>query len=439
MIKQPTRFLVLFIIPTLVLSACSRQKSVEEYLQDGREHLENDNLSKAIASLEEALKRDPGLAEAHRLLGESLGRSERWLEAVTQFEAYQALAQEDAAAYFSLGHAYVRTGDLEKATATFAQGARVDPSFLANHQEEIAEASDDILRAGKKALDAGDLAEASDLLAIVAPLLPGQGDVYILLGQAHQKANDIVQALAAFATAVSLSPELADEHADEISALAEQGSKMGQAALDTGDLVTAAQIMEAVVTLLPSEPSAHFLLGNIYNQANQFAQAIEQYQTVLSLEPDSSSAHTNSGVVYYKTGDLEKAIQEFFKALELEPDDADTHYLLGAAYVQLEQLEQGKTEFETALALNDQLAPSYIGLGNVYLLQGDIELALEMLEQALVLAPNSPEAYFALGQVNIQLGNVVEARAALEQVLSLNPSPLWRERAEQMLESLNSQ
>lgn len=439
MVHQPTRLLALLMVLVLILSACSSKKSIEEYLQDGREYLDNDDLSKAIAALEEVLKRDPGQAEAHRLLGEALGRSGRWPEAVAQFEAYQALVQEDAAAFFLLGQAYVQTSDLNKATEAFAEGARIDPSFLTDHREEISGVADNILQAGKDALDLGDLATASRLLSIVAPLVPGQGDVYFLLGQTHLQANDIAQALAAFVTAVNLSPELASEHADELDMLAQKGLEVGQAALDAGDLAAAAETLGAVVTLLPDEPKAHFLLGNVYNQANQFAQAIEQYQIVLALEPDGSSAHTNIGVVYYKTGDLETAVKEFKAALEIEPDDAETRYLLGAAYVQMEQLEQGKTEFETALALDDQLAPPYIGMGNVYLLQGDVESALEMVEQAVVLSPDSPEAYFLLGQVNMQLGKLVEARAALEQVLSLNPSPYWREQVQKMLESLDSQ
>jgi tetratricopeptide (TPR) repeat protein len=440
--------LALLMIALLIWPACSSEKSVEEYLEDGKKHLESGDLSKAIAALEEALKRDPELAEAHRLLGEALGRSERWPEAVTQFEAYKTLASEDAAAYFLLGRAYVRTGDPEQAAATFAEGMRVDPAFLKDHQDAVAGVTDDILQVGQEALEAGDLATATDLLTLVAPLAPGQGESYYLLGQAHLKADDTTQALVAIAQAVQLSPELALEHADEINTLAREGLEMGQTALDVGNLQTALQTMEAVTILLPDEAEAHFTLGNIYNQANQLTQAIEQYQAVLDLDPESSSAHTNMGVVYYKKGELETAIQEYDMALQIEPDDDETHYLLGAAYVQMamtqlgegqvELLEQGRAEFETALALNDQLAPAYIGLGNVYLLFEDFESALSALEQAVALAPNSPEAYFALGQVYVNLNDVAQARAAWEHVLSLNPSAPWKEQTERMLESLGS-
>jgi tetratricopeptide (TPR) repeat protein len=425
-------------ISILILAACSSSKSAKEYVQDGRNYLESGERSKAIAALEEAIKREPELAEAHRLLGEALRDSGRWPEAVAEFKAYKTLASEDGAAYFLLGWAYAQTGDSKEAAATFAEGVDVDPSFLDSYQEEIAEVAEDILRDGREALAAGDLATANELLTIVASLVPDRGEVYFALGQAHLQADDMIQALAAFANAVSLSPELATEHAEEIAALAQRGLERGQAALDAGDLDTAAQIIGAVTALQPNEANAFFLMGNIYNQANLFVQAIEQYQTVLKLEPDSSSAHTNMGVVYYKMGDLEMAIQEYDAALRIEPDDAETHYLMGAAYVQMDQLEQGMTEFIAALTLDDQLAPAYVGLGNVYLLQGDLELALDALEQATALSPNSPEAFFALGQVYIQLGNVAEARSALERVLSLNPDPRWREQAERLLESLNS-
>ncbi len=439
MCGQRTRVLGLLTILVLILVACSREKDIQEYLQDGRNYLESGDFSKAMSALEEVLKRDPELAEAHRLMGEALGSSGRWIDAVDQFKAYQALAKDDVDAYFWLGRAYVQVGDLKQAAATFAEGAQLDPSFLASRGEEIAEAADVFLDAGQEALKEGDLGTATDLLTMVAPLVPGQGEVYVLLGQAHLQANDVARALAAYADAVNLSPDLANEYADEIRELGEQGLMIGQTAWDARDLTRAGQVMEHVAVLLPNQPEAHFLLGNIYNEANQFAQAIEQYQTVLSLDPGSSSAHTNMGVVYYKIGDLETAIKEYNAALELEPDDAETHYLLGAAYVQREQLEEGKAEFETALALDDQLAPPYIGLGNIYLLQGDPESAVEALKKAQSLSPNSPEAFFALGQAFIQLGDVVEARAAFEQVLSLNPAPQWRQQVEAILESLDSE
>jgi Flp pilus assembly protein TadD len=444
--NQRVGLVVLLIIALFILPACTREKSAQEYLEDGQKHLENGNLSKAINALEQAIKRDPELAQAHLLLGEALGRSERWSEAVSQFEVYKTLENQNAAAYFLLGQAQVQAGDVEQAAAAFAKGASLDPSFVNNHQDEIAGTVDDILQAGKQALDDGDLETATDLLTLVAPLAPGEGQVYYLLGQAHLQAGDTVQALTSIAKAVTSSPELLTEYADEISALAQTGLEMGQAAFDANDLETAVQIMSAAATLLPDDAEAYFLLGNIYNQANQFPQAIEQYQKVLELDPDSSSAHTNIGVVYYKIGELETAIQEFDTALQIEPDDAETHYLLGAAHVQMamiqpqeqtESLAAGQTEFETALELNDQLAPAYIGLGNIYLLYEEFELALDVLEQAVTLAPNSPEAYFALGQAHFSLNDVAQARAAWEHVLTLNPAQPWREQTEQMLNSLD--
>ena len=431
--------LLSLVVLSLGLSACAKSKTIEEYLKDGQDYLEDDDVPKAIASLEEVLKREPGQTEAHRLLGEALSREERWPEAVTQYEAYVNLAKDDAAALFSLGQAYVQTGDAVKAAQAFAEGARVDPSFLTTHGEEIAAAADAILQAGRQALDAGDLSTATQLLSTVAPLVPGQGDVYALLGEAQLQANDVAKALEAFATALELSPELATEFAVDIESLAQKGIEMGQAALDSGDLTVAAQTLEAAAKLTPDDAKIKFLLGNAYNQADRFAEAIAAYESVLSLEPESSSARTNMGVVYYKMGDLEKAKSEYLAALEIEPDDAETHYLLGAAYVQQEQLEQGQEEFEIAVELDDQLAPPYIGLGNIKLLQGDLDSALEMANQAIAMMPNSPEAYFLLGQVHIQLGNVADARAAMEEVLLLNPAPQWREQVERILESLDSE
>ncbi len=438
MTDRCTRWLTLFILVVLLVSACSREKSAAAYLEDGRKNLESGDPLKAVAALEEALKREPGLAEANQLLGAALGQLDRWPEAVKPLEAYQALAPDQAQAYFALGEAYVQTGQLEKAVQIFAQGIQISPAYLSDHRAEMERITASILQAGQKALQAGDLPTASHLLDSVAPLVSGQGDIYLALGQAQLQAGDLGSALTAYGHAVGQNPELATEWSVEIDDLIQQGLERGQTALDAGDLSTATRLLQAVVALAPDLAQAHFVLGNAYNQADQLVQAKEQYETVLNLEPDSASALTNLGVVYYKAGDLDAAIQQFQQALHIESDDAETHYLLGAAYVQKEQLEQGKAEFKAALALDDQLAPPYIGLGNIYLLQADYDAALEALQQAITLAPNSPEAYFALAQVYIQLDDTDHARAALERVLSLNPAPYWRQQAETLLQSLTS-
>ncbi len=66
MCGQRTRVLGLLTILVLILVACSREKDIQEYLQDGRNYLESGDFSKAMSALEEVLKREPELAEAHR-------------------------------------------------------------------------------------------------------------------------------------------------------------------------------------------------------------------------------------------------------------------------------------------------------------------------------------------------------------------------------------
>jgi protein O-GlcNAc transferase len=443
MVKQLVRMVILlvFVFPLLLgaILGCSAEKTADQYLGEGRDYLEKGEPSKAIAALEEALKRDAELAEAQRLIGEALKENGRWAEALDHFKIYQTLAGDDPAAYLSLGEAYAKTGDLEKAATAFSEAARLDPSYLEKHSEEISAAADTFLKAGRRALEEGDLAMATELLSAVAPLVPGQGELYVLLGQAQQQAGNTVQALTAYANAIELSPELVGQYAAEIEALAQQGIEQAEAAADSGELERAVETMQAVITLRPDESRPHFVLGNFYNEADQLLQAIEQYEAVLAIDPDNASALTNLGVVYYKMGDLDKAIATYQDALAVEPDDAETHYLLGAAYVQMERLAESKAEFDRAIELNDQLAPPYIGLANIQLLQGDLDAALQALEKAIELAPSSPEAYFALGQVYLQQGNIEEARTALEQVLTLNPAPHWRQQVENILQSLESE
>jgi tetratricopeptide (TPR) repeat protein len=64
----------------------------------------------------------------HALLGDSLLRLGEYDKAILNLSAALNL-HEDALVYLSRGHAYTGRGDLDRATADFAEAARLDPSI----------------------------------------------------------------------------------------------------------------------------------------------------------------------------------------------------------------------------------------------------------------------------------------------------------------------
>ena len=125
----------------------------------------------------------------------------------------------------------------------------------------------------------------------------------------------------------------------------------------------------------------HFEKGNELAQAQQFEQAIVEFEAALDEDPKFVSARINLGVAYYQLGRLDEAIVQYQKAIELEPEDADIHSNLAAAYVQMSQLDEALQEYLIAVELNPELAEAHFGLGVVYSQNGKIDEAIQAIER----------------------------------------------------------
>lgn len=125
----------------------------------------------------------------------------------------------------------------------------------------------------------------------------------------------------------------------------------------------------------------HFEKGNQLAEAQQYEQAIVEFEAALDEDPKFVSARVNMGVAYYQLNRMDEAIAQYEKAIELEPEDADIHSNLAAAHVQLNQLDEARKEYLLATELNPDLAEAYFGLGVVYLYSEKPDEAIQAIER----------------------------------------------------------
>jgi tetratricopeptide (TPR) repeat protein len=131
----------------------------------------------------------------------------------------------------------------------------------------------------------------------------------------------------------------------------------------------AALLDEAQVTALksvasrePSNPRPRAQLGNLYFDAERYAEAIQWYGEAVKLGPSDVNISTDLGICYYYTNQPDKALEQFQHSLELDPNHAKT--LLNVGIVR---------------AFGKQ----------------DLEGAVQAWQQVMKLAPNSPEGQAA--------------------------------------------
>ena len=119
---------------------------------------------------------------------------------------------------------------------------------------------------------------------------------------------------------------------------ARAGYDKGFAAWQSGDLQGAIEPMKEVVEVFgDSDVSDQMLvvalsvLGQVYLQQQQPAEAGGFLERLQSIEPDNASALRGLGSVYAMGGEMPRAIESFERSLQVEPDHANALFMLGMA------------------------------------------------------------------------------------------------------------
>jgi tetratricopeptide (TPR) repeat protein len=108
----------------------------------------------------------------------------------------------------------------------------------------------------------------------------------------------------------------------------------------------------------PADAAPRVALGNVYFDAERFAEAITWYEASLAIDPQNVDVSTDLGVSYYYTNQPERAIEQF--AYSLEVDDGHVKTMLN------------------------------LGIVRAFGLQ-DLAGAAEAWERVMAIAPESPE------------------------------------------------
>jgi cytochrome c-type biogenesis protein CcmH/NrfG len=85
--------------------------------------------------------------------------------------------------------------------------------------------------------------------------------------------------------------------------------------------------VQALTTIINNDPSnagAHVQLGNVYFDAERYADAIKYYEQALKLDPKNVDASTDLGVSYYYSNQADRALTQFDHSLSLDPNHTKT-------------------------------------------------------------------------------------------------------------------
>jgi tetratricopeptide (TPR) repeat protein len=120
---------------------------------------------------------------------------------------------------------------------------------------------------------------------------------------------------------------------------------------------------------LPTFLSAVGSVGALYDEKEDYEQAIVWYEKALALAPDHVPTLCNLGASHYNRGGYAQAIDFYRQALALDPQSQDAHYNLGVAFAEATIYREAILEWRAVMAIDSTTAVAKQAAKNADLLQ----------------------------------------------------------------------
>ncbi len=137
--------------------------------------------------------------------------------------------------------------------------------------------------------------------------------------------------------------------------------------------------------LMYSRKETFTILGNVYNELEQYDSSVVFHQKALALDSGYVDAWVNLGVVYRLTTEYDLAEYCYLKAQSINPDDPELNASLGALYVFKDDLENALKFLKLSVELDPALAVAHSNYALALAMNGEFESAEDELEKAVSL------------------------------------------------------
>ena len=387
----------------------------------------NQEVSKAVVNLNQAVSLRPSFLEASLLLAEINLRQGAPEEAIAALTGLVRQYPQLLRAYLLLANAYLMRKDPDRAIAVYRQMQTLFPKepqipvlmgviLVQRNQlalarrafEQALELNPGYLAAFEKLVEL-DLAEKnpSQALARVKSRIdqtPGVADLWVLLAQVH-----ITQAL-------------------NITAQEQKAGgktyRLGDPKLRIADTPAALHDVEAAETALlkalslnPNLRAAYLLLSQVYVSSNRHQQALDRLNAVVAKTNDVP-ALMQIGMIQEALNHYPAARDAYERLLSSTPNFAAA--LNNLAYLYAEHFGEVNKAYQMAEKAR-QLLPydpySADTLGWVLYRRGEFSHGIGLLQESVLKMPWDPEVQLHLGMTHYQLGQEEAARVALQQAV----------------------
>ena len=296
------------------------------YKVQGDEHLKNDRLDDATACYRRAVTANPDHVDACVGLGFVLSEQKQYREAEGYLRHALSIDPGIADAHYILGNIARYANDQGASLGHYTRAIEAKPDFEFAYRD-----------LSSVLLQNGQIQEAKDVLGKAISACPRSAEFHFYLGNVLSHEEDFDAAVARYQQALSLQPGSPAMH-----------KNLGDAERKRGQLDRAVACYQKALWFDPNFVDAHVDLGNAMQSQGNLDQAATSYRRALTLNPEYADAHMNLGNVLKSQGRLDEAIECYRRAVALAPEMAAAHNCLGNAL-----LEKGATR--EAIACYEQV------------------------------------------------------------------------------------
>jgi tetratricopeptide (TPR) repeat protein/transglutaminase-like putative cysteine protease len=172
----------------------------------------------------------------------------------------------------------------------------------------------------------------------------------------HAVGSDLAQVLSVENTVAGAPTPPADMKADDLV-------ESGRAAMNSGNLVLAVQLLKRATEVEPKNKYAWNILGAAYLGMRQNDNAIAALNKQIEINPYDEYAYNAMARAYWQERKYDEAVVAFNKQIEINPLDKFAHAGLGAMYSEWHKYDLAAPELEKAASLTPDNPELQVSLG----------------------------------------------------------------------------
>ncbi len=179
---------------------------------------------------------------------------------------------------------------------------------------------------------------------------------------------------------------------DRSSSSEEMYLRLGEAKSRLNDLRGAMAAFEKARELAPGDAAPDLALGILHDQARSVAEARHAYEAALRKQPDNSTALNNLAFLEAEQGvDLDQALAYAQRARAKRPDDVNVIDTLGLIYIKKNLIEDGLRMLREVVKRQPDNVTFRLHLALAWYQKGDRPMARKELEAARRSNPTAAE------------------------------------------------